>query len=198
MGGARSVWAAATQEFENRKVAVTEETLAPGESEKLTGAHPSVVVYFAGERAELKYGNGSLQPETIRRGETLNERARPATLVNTGTHRLRLVRVEFLTAGSDETWGMQGLPPNYKLLFEDRFSRTYEIRIPAQSREPRHTHHDRVVICLSAAKLEHILPDGRTQPSTLKTDEVVWRLGQTHVGHNMGDTNLWVIAVEPK
>lgn len=26
----------------------------------------------------------------------------------------------------------------------------------------------------------------------------VWRLGATHTGHNLGHTNLWVIAVEPK
>jgi hypothetical protein len=36
------------------------------------------------------------------------------------------------------------------------------------------------------------------QPSTLKTGEVVWRLGGTHIGHNLGHTDLWVIAVEPK
>jgi hypothetical protein len=198
MAGAHSLGAATTQEFQNQKVAVTEETLAPGESETLTGAHPSAVVYFAGDQAELKYKNGSVHQETIRRGETLNEPAHAGTLVNTGAHPLRLVRVEFLTAGGDATWGRQGLPPNYHILFEDRYSRTYDIRIPAHAREPQHTHKDRVVIGLSGASLEHILPDGRIQPSTLKTDEVVWRLGQTHVGHNVGDTDLWAIAVEPK
>jgi hypothetical protein len=177
---------------------VTEETLAPGESETLTGAHPSVVVYFDGDKVELKTKNGSVHQETIRRGKTLNEPARAGTLVNTGTQPLRLVRVEFLTSGGNETWGRQGLPPNYHVLFEDRYSRTYDIRIPAHMREQQHTHKDRVVIGLSGAKLEHILPDGRTQPSTLKTGEVAWRLGQTHVGHNVGDTDLWAISVEPK
>jgi hypothetical protein len=54
------------------------------------------------------------------------------------------------------------------------------------------------VVCLSGAQLEHILPDGEKQPSTLETGEVVWRLGATHIGHNMGRTDLWVIAIEPK
>jgi len=71
-------------------------------------------------------------------------------------------------------------------------------KIPAQTREPQHTHHDRVVVSLSGAELEHILPNGKIQPSTLKTGEVVWRLGGTHIGHNMGQTDLWVIAIEPK
>jgi hypothetical protein len=93
---------------------------------------------------------------------------------------------------------MTGLSPNYKMLLENRYARAYDIKIPAQTFEPQHTHRDRVVICLSGAELEHILPDGSKQPSTLKTGEIVWRLGATHIGHNMGHTDLWVIAIEPK
>ena len=111
---------------------------------------------------------------------------------------MHFVRVEFLGAGSAEMWGMTGLAPNYKMLVEDRYARAYDIKIPAQTFEPQHTHHDRVVVSLSGAELEHILPDGTKQPSTLKTGEVVWRLGATHIGHNLGHTDLWVIAIEPK
>ena len=93
---------------------------------------------------------------------------------------------------------MTGLPPNYKILVENRFARAYDIKIAPNSFEQRHTHHDRVVICLSGATLEHILPNGQKQPSTLKTGEIAWRPGATHVGHNMGSTELWVICVEPK
>jgi hypothetical protein len=117
---------------------------------------------------------------------------------NIGTAPLHFARIRFATNGKGETWGMTGLPPNYKILHEDRYSRTYDIRIKAGAFEPRHTHHDRVVIALEGATLEHILPDGTKQPSTLKTDEIVYRPAATHVGHNMGTTDLWVIAVEPK
>lgn len=90
------------------------------------------------------------------------------------------------------------LSPNYKLLFENQYTRAYDIRIPAGTKEPQHTHKDRVVVCLSGAKLKHLLPDGREEPSTLKTGESAWRRGGTHIGQNLGDTDLWVIAVEPK
>ena len=30
------------------------------------------------------------------------------------------------------------------------------------------------------------------------TGEIAWRRGGTHIGHNLGKTDLWVIAVEPK
>jgi hypothetical protein len=84
------------------------------------------------------------------------------------------------------------------MLLEDRYARAYDIRIPSQTFEPQHTHHDRVVVSLQGAKLEHILPNGEKQPSTLQTGEIVWRLAATHVGHNLGQTDLWVIAIEPK
>ena len=95
---------------------------------------------------------------------------------------------------------MTGLSPNYKILVENRYARAYDIRIPAGTYRGRSipASLDRVVVSLSGAELEHISPDGTKQPSTLKTGDVVWRLGATHTGHNMGHTDLWVIAVEPK
>ena len=195
---AAPIFAATTEVFRNEKVIVTEETLAPGEQETVAGEHASVVVFLSGDAVQGKYVDGRQRQDAVQRGEVLNEAAGRRMVTNAGHTALRLVRVEFLAAGSDETWGMTGLPPNYKMLFEDRHSRTYDIRIAAHAWEPQHTHHARVVICLSGAQLEHVLPDGSVQPSTLKTDEVAWRLAQTHKGHNLGNTDLWVIAIEPK
>jgi len=199
--GAAAAWplfAKTTEDFRNDKVAVTEVTLAPGEQAAMDGRHPSVVVYMEGYEARIKFADGKAKRESIVRGETLREPAEAGVLINTGKVPLKLVRVEFLTAGRREMWGRSGLPPNYQMIFEDQYSRTYNIRVAAHSTEPQHTHHDRVVVCLQGAELEHILPDGSKQKSTLKTDEVTWRVGQTHIGHNLGDTGLWVVAVEPK
>ena len=173
------------EKVNNDKVKAFEETLQPGEAEKLRGPLPSVIVYMSSGRG-------------VHEGETVFEPPDAAPLKNNGTAPLHFVRIYFLTPGGDETWGTSGLAPHYKMLFENQYVRAYDIKIPAQSREPQHSHHDRVVISLSGAQLEHILPDGTVQPSTLKTGEVVWRKGGTHIGHNMGETDLWVIAVEPK
>jgi quercetin dioxygenase-like cupin family protein len=124
--------------------------------------------------------------------------AQPRTVKNTGPSAVHFARIEFLGSGLAETWGTTGLSPNYKLLIENQYTRVYDIRIPAGTREPQHTHHDRVVVCLSGAQLKHLMPDGREEPSTLKTGEIVWRRGGTHIGQNLGKTDLWVIAVEPK
>lgn len=194
----RAALADSIEKIRNQKVVVTEETLAPGDTASLPETIPSMIVYMSGGSAEIISAHGKPHSESATRGETVFHSAGEGTIKNQGSSTLRFARVQFLTAGISETWGMSGLSPNYKMLIEDKYARAYDIKIPKQTFEPQHTHHDRVVVSLSGAKLEHILPDGTKQPSTLKTGEIVWRLGATHIGHNMGQTDLWVIAIEPK
>jgi hypothetical protein len=186
------------EKIRNPQVVVMEEILAPGEAEVAPVSLPSLVVYMAGQSAQLESTHGTTQRTAVTEGDVLFQPSNAGAIKNTGTIPLHFARIEYLTDGSSETWGMTGLSPNYKMLLENQYGRAYDIKIAAGTKEPQHTHHDRVVISLSGAKLEHILPSGQIQPSTLKTGEIVWRLGGTHVGHNMGTTDLWVIAVEPK
>ncbi len=192
------VSASTVEKIRNEKVLTVEVTLAPSESEMIPEKLPSMVVYMAPGVAEITGEDGQKHRGEVKEGETVFQAAHSGSVKNAGTSPLHYARVEFLTPGKDETWGMTGLSPNYKMLLEDRHARAYDIRIPAQTFEPQHTHHDRVVVSLQGAQLEHILPNGEKQPSTLQTGEIVWRLGATHVGHNMGHTDLWVIAIEPK
>ena len=191
--------ATSVEKIRNDKVVVTEDTLGPGESEPLSPDRPSMLVYMNNGTAEITQGGAiGEHNEAVKEGEVSFEHAGAGSIKNAGSSPLHFARIEFLTDGSSEAWGMTGLAPNYKMLLENRYARAYDIRIAAGEFEPQHTHHARVVVSLSGAKLEHILPDGTHQPSTLKSGEIVYRPAATHVGHNMGTTNLWVIAVEPK
>lgn len=180
------------EKIRNEKVVVTEDTLAPGEHEALP-QKPGMLVFMSAGTAEVKG-----RKDAVKEGQAVFEPAGSGAIANAGSAPLHFARIEFLTGGADETWGMKGLAPNYVMLVENRYARAYDIKIEPGAFEPQHTHHDRVVVSLSGATLEHILPDGTHQPSTLKTGEIVYRPGATHVGHNMGSTPLWVIAVEPK
>jgi quercetin dioxygenase-like cupin family protein len=135
---------------------------------------------------------------TVKRGDVIFRGPNDGRITATGESEVRLVRIEFRGAESKVIWGRTGLAPNYELLIENGYVRVYNIRVAAGTSEPMHTHHDRVVVCLSGAQLRHVLPDGHTEDSSLKTGDCLWRLGQTHVGKNIGKTDLWVIAVEPK
>ena len=190
--------AAPAEVLHNDKVVVMEYKLSPGETVGVHGDHPAVTVYFGGNSVRFEPGAGAPTETAVKRGDTVYSPAQAGQIKNTGNTELHFVRVEFLTAGLPETWGRTGLAPNYKMLIENQYTRTYDIRIPAHTNEPQHTHHARVVVCLSGAVLKHKMPDGSEEPSTLKTGEVAWRRGATHIGQNLGDTDLWVIAVEPK
>jgi quercetin dioxygenase-like cupin family protein len=192
------LFAGSVQKLKNQRVSVIEDSLAPGQAETLSAQHPSMIVYLSNGTAESMSAQGEGGKAQVKRGETTFAPVGAKLIKNAGPSELKFVRVEFLTSGRDETWGRTGMPPNYKILIENRYARAYDIKIAPRSFEQRHTHHDRVVVCLSGATLEHLLPNGEKQPSTLKTGEIVWRPGATHVGHNLGSTELWVIAVEPK
>ena len=182
----------------NAKVVAVEYSLGPGETAPLNTQHAGVTVYLDAGSLVVTPKGESPNHVTVKRGDTVFLPARDGTVKNSGSRELRFVRVDFLGAGKAGTWGTTGLSPNYKLLFENSSARVYDIRIPAGTKEPQHTHKDRVVVCLSGAKLMHLMPDGRQEPSTLETGEVAWRLGATHIGQNLGATDLWVIAIEPK
>ncbi|HVW22257.1 MAG TPA: hypothetical protein VHC86_13675 [Opitutaceae bacterium] len=196
LGALGAAWAAPAAPgavLANEHVAVYQETLAAGQKEALPGEGPSVTVFLNDGRCRL---GGELR--AVKRGEVLYRDAVDGPLTAAATGALSFVRVELKGGPSPETWGHAGLPPNYRIVAETPYVRAYDVRIAAGAHEPLHTHHDRVVICLSGAQLRHELPDGRTQVSSMQTGQVAWRKGQTHVGHNIGATDFWAICIEPK
>lgn len=122
----------AQERVRNEKVSVTDTVLQPGETENVSGSLPSVTVYFQPGTLEVTPAGGKPGKLTVKRGETRSASAGPKAIKNTGSSELHYVRVNFLGAGESETWGKTGLAPHYKLLLEDRYTRTYDIRIPAQ------------------------------------------------------------------
>ncbi|HVM59399.1 MAG TPA: hypothetical protein VMV72_00900 [Verrucomicrobiae bacterium] len=185
------------EKVRNDKVLVVEHSLAAGEVTTLWPVRPSVMVYLDDGSVTVT-GIETTRTVIVKRGDVVFRPVGAGLLKNAGQTDLRLVSVEFLGKGGTDTWGNAGLAPNYKMLVENQYVRVYDIRFAAGTSEPQHTHHDRVVVCLSGAELQHELPDGRTETSTLKTGEIAWRRGGTHIGHNIGKTDLWVIAIEPK
>jgi hypothetical protein len=191
------VAAAPTEKIRNEKVSVVEQTLAPYETVSLPADRASVVVYLDNGSIETTTSPGKPQASTVKRGEAVFE-SHTEAIKNVGSSALRIVCAEYLGKGGSENWGTAGLAPDYRLLFENQYGRVYDIRMAAGKSEPLHSHYDRVVVCLSGAELEHEMPDGRKETSSLKTGEIAWRRAATHVGHNLGKTDLWVIAIEPK
>ncbi len=100
----------------------------PGETLTWPGEHPGEIVCFT---------DGSLdiagKATKVERGETAFETAKARRVKNTGSSDVHYARIEFLGKGSAETWGKTGLAPNYKLLFENRYTRVL-LRRPYRGR----------------------------------------------------------------
>jgi hypothetical protein len=182
----------------NDEIVAYDEIVHPAETEAPSSGLPNVTVYLNGGTLETTSTSGKSQSMTVKRGGAVFRGPRAGLISNTGTAEIRFIRIEFLGKVSAETWGTNGFAPSSTLILENGYARVYDIRVPAGVTEPQHTHHDRVVVCLSGALLKHILPDGHEENSSLKTNDCLWRRAQTHVGKNLGKTDLWVIAVEPK
>jgi quercetin dioxygenase-like cupin family protein len=192
--------AAETEKLRNDKVAVYEGAIRPGARVTMDRNLASVTVYSQGGTVEVALEGEKPQKTAVKRGDVVFQPAKRQVLRNVGSSEVHFVRVEFLGSGRPGTaaWGAAGLSPNYRVLVENQYARVYNIAIPAGTDEPQHTHKDRVVVCLSGSQIMHLMPDGRREPSSLKTGETAWRRGGTHIGQNLGKTNFWAIAVEPK
>jgi hypothetical protein len=191
-------FAQSIEKIRNDKVVVYEDNLQPRETVSGSSEKPTLILYL---------GKGTLEI-TPRRGTPITIATKPATVKfepagiqlvsNRGSSPLRIIRVEFKGQGSPKRWGTTGLSRHYKVLLENDLVRVYDIFIPAKSNEPQHTHKDRIVACLSGAELTHLFPTGKTEVSSLKTGEIVWRKGSTHIGQNHSANNFHAIAIEPK
>ena len=195
--GALAVAATPTMPINNDRVTAYEEKLQAGETEGADGGLPSITVFLSDGIIQRASTTGPATT-TVKRGDVIFRGPREGRITATGPTGMQLMRIEFHHAESKITWGTSGFAPDYKMLVENGYARTYDIRIAAGKSEPMHSHHDRVVVCLSGAQLRHVLADGQQQDSSLETGQCLWRLGQTHVGNNIGKTDLWVIAFVPK
>src|SRR5205085_2448529 len=146
--------ARSTERVRNGHAIAADVVLPPGDTETVSTNSPSVTVYFDTGSLEVTRAGGKPEKIVVKRGEARYLAGMPRVIKNTGNSEVHYVRVDFPGSGSSETWDTTGLAPHYKLLLENQYARVYDIRIPAHSNEPQHTHHDRVVICLSGAKLE--------------------------------------------
>lgn len=189
--------ASETERLHNDRVTAVEYKLAPGETLAWDSLRPAATIYL--DSAVLSRGDDfGLKNVKVERGQAIFSLAGAETIRNDGDSPVDFVRVEFHGSGSGRTWNTSGLAPKSKLLLENIYGRVYEIRIPAGTTGPQPAHHDGVVACLSGAKLRHALPNGQQETAQWEAGDVQWIPAATPVGDNIGGTDFWALAVEPK
>jgi hypothetical protein len=86
----------------------------------------------------------------------------------------------------------------HKLVFENRFVRVLETRVPPGKTEPLHQHPRRVVIYLSDFHTRTTERGGQPQDNLRKSGSVRWSDPIIHQVENIGKTEGHVISVELK
>ncbi|NND92571.1 MAG: cytoplasmic protein [Granulosicoccus sp.] len=86
----------------------------------------------------------------------------------------------------------------YRTILENDAVRVLEYRDQPGDRTEQHRHPRFVLYALSAFEREVTLPDGKVLKRSFKSGDVMWSDAQTHIGHNVGQSETHVILIELK
>ena len=89
-------------------------------------------------------------------------------------------------------------PHIYKVLLENERVRVMEARFKPVDSIAMHSHPDHFVYVQSGGKLHVTGADGKAQALELKAGEVLWLPAQSHMGKNIGTTEIVLIVSELK
>ena len=86
-----------------------------------------------------------------------------------------------------------------KLLLQNMLVRVWEIHVPVEGFEPKHSHARGLTIAMSEYEAESkTIPEGKVRRNHLKFGEVNWAEPVTHEVRNVGRTAEYVVRVELK
>src|SRR5688572_9029351 len=90
-------------------------------------------------------------------------------------------------------------PDTHKLLYENRFVRVIDAKVPVGSKEPKHNHPHGITVYMADYEVEQkSFPDGKTSRSQRKFGTVTWSEPVIHEVTNTGKTKTHSIRIELK
>ena len=89
-------------------------------------------------------------------------------------------------------------PDVQKVVFENRFIRVMEERMPPGRGVRKHRHGRGLTIALADYQMEQKFPSGEIVHSNRHFGEINWTDGVIHEAKNVGKTNQYVVRVELK
>jgi len=90
-------------------------------------------------------------------------------------------------------------PDTHKLMFENRFLRVIEAKVPVGHLEPKHRHPHGLTVYLADYLVEmKSFPDARTSKGARKFGTVTWSDAVVHEVRNVGKTASHAIRIELK
>ncbi|HUI79013.1 MAG TPA: hypothetical protein VLY24_13900 [Bryobacteraceae bacterium] len=163
-------------------------TIALSDYDNETTSYPDKKI----NRSHTRFGE-------VRWAEPVTHEAR-----NTGTSEQHVIRIELkkdtpgpAPAQNDPLDSLVACKDTQKLIFENRYVRVIEERVPPGVGQPKHRHAQGVLIPLANSSIEAVDdPDGRVARRELKFGDAGWRDPVVHAVRNVGQTELLNIRVE--
>ena len=119
-------------------------------------------------------------------------------LIVTGVILLLLVCWRWSSAIPQELDPLKVAGDTHKLVFENKFVRVLEVRVPPGKTEPMHQHPHRLIVYLSDYHTRTTERGGQPQENLRKSGSVRWSEPIVHQVENIGDNEGHVISVELK
>ena len=193
--------------FDNEHVRVLR--VAYGAKEKsVLHQHPdSVAISLTGMQGKFTLADGKSENRSFKAGDARWSPAETHTPENAGGKPFEVILVELkarsgagtltnATAPADDP--LKTAAEHHKLEFENDRVRVLRGKVGPGEKTGMHGHPANVVIVLSDVRVRSTLADGKTEETTAKAGEVVWREPLKHTSENLGDKPFEVIIVELK
>ena len=193
--------------FENDQVRVLR--VAYGAKEKsVMHQHPdSVAIFLNGAEGKFTLADGKSENRSFKAGDARWSPAETHTPENAGPKPFEVILVELKAraaasstaaaiAAADDPLKVSA--EHHKLEFENDRVRVLRGRAAPGGKTAMHAHPANVVILLTDASVRSTSADGKTEETSAKAGEVLWREPLKHASENIGAKPFEVIIVELK
>ena len=192
--------------LDNEYVRILKVSYGPKEKSVLHQHPDAVAVSLTGMQGKFTLADGKSENRSFKAGETRWSPAETHTPENAGTKPFEVILVELkaLPAGAAATAVTEADDPvkvageHHKVEFENERVRVLRVKVGAKAKSAMHAHPANAVIPLTDVRVKSTLPDGKTEETSLKAGEAVWRAPLKHASENLSDKPFEVVLVELK
>lgn len=89
-------------------------------------------------------------------------------------------------------------PNSYKVLLENDEVRVLDFHSQPGEKIGMHSHPDSIVYILTAGKIRHTYPDGKSEEREGQAGQAIWQKAVTHASENIGTSEVHALVIELK
>ena len=193
--------------FENDQVRVLRVSYGAKEKSVLHQHPDAVAVSLNGMQGKFTGADGKAENRSFKAGEVRWSPAEVHTPENAGGKPFEVILVELKDRAAGSSTGaalaaaddpVKVAAEHHKVEFENDRVRVLRGRVPPGGKTAMHAHPANVVVLLTDVRVRSTSADGKTEETSGKAGEALWRGPLKHTSENIGNKPFEVIIVELK